>query len=206
MNNIINPLIIISFINLSIGIADRNMSTYRGRINHKLIIKSFWKTENIIPCGKLYCIFCVSVFIIWRWSTKRGNSIRSRLKSLLTDSLRAGSLVRTREKLFWLRNRHPARKSADSYSVATYLLQQRNLWKGNLKCAQALGKEGGKVASRCAFFFLPSLRYTSNSLNPSHQSQPIQRSDRVGVWEKWLFLHFSSILQSILVVRWRLRA
>ena len=30
--------------------------------------------------GKLYCIFCVSVFIIWRWSTKRWNNIRSQKK------------------------------------------------------------------------------------------------------------------------------
>ena len=166
---------------------------------------SFWKTGNIIPCGKLYCIFCVSVFIIWRWSTRRWNNIRSQKKSPLSDSLRAGSLVRTWEKLFWLRSSHPARKHADSYSVATYLLQQRNMERQFKVRASAWG--GGRKSGQSLCAFLSSFPwYTSNSLNPSHQSQPIQRSDRVGVWEKWLFLHFSSILQSILLVRWRLRS
>ena len=139
------------------------------------------------------------------------------------------------KKLFWLRSSHPARKNADSYSVATYLLQQRNIeyieyieyriysisarWLPPLRMinkvkvkverqfkVRASAWGGGRKSGQSLCAFLSSFPwYTSNSLNPSHQSQPIQRSDRVGVWEKWLFLHFSSILQSILLVRWRLR-
>ena len=86
--------------------------------------------------------------------------------------------------IFWNQNQKDVKKFITPEQTRTQsplIYSRKGIWKSNLSRAKALGKEGGKVTSLRVF--LPSFPWcTANSLNPSHKSQRIQRSDWVQVW------------------------
>lgn len=110
---------------------------------------SFWKTGNIVSFVSVYSSF---------GDDPRSVEITSALKKNHLYPIACGQahLCELGKNCFGCGAAIQGGKM-QTRTQLPLIYSSKGIWKGNLKCAQALGEEGGKVASRCALFFLPSL-------------------------------------------------